>query len=667
MISAGVHTPTAKTQDALHGKHPQTGAQRDPVFDTPAVGTHFPPHTEHRPFTTSDVRRAIQKTAPATSAGGTGLSFQHLKELIRRDGTDPNRWLGRALAQFAGHVARGELPELSSAWFAGAPLTPLRKRDGGVRPIAVGETLRRLVGMLLNGRVALRARALLSPSQLGVATPGGSEAIVHAVRHRIALHGDDDRIALLKLDFCNAFNLINRDAIMRTVRVHFPELYGYVHTCYAREEDPFLWCGELLLRSRTGCQQGDPLGPLLFSLVLYDLLSTAPPLPPSEEDGTCALACRFMFYLDDGLAIGPHAALQHYLTFLSSPTASSHGLHLSMEKCKVWGPTASELETWCAYSCDIAQSYTASTRIMQVPVGGGEQVTEQLLDDVRSLKPYFAALAEIEDAHVAVTLLRSCFSSCRVMYWLRVTPPRCAASAAALFDMYVAEAFRDLVGGDVADDFMPELHLPVRSTHPNFGVGLSSAVAVAPAAYLPSSSLVQTIPQHFTPYLSQTPLSSHSEILEAVADWHSRIAEDKRMSAHELLDSSPRQKTLTAPVFDEIFTRIPRGNLRRRAHRASLGLPHAKAWLSCPPSPSLRTHIAGRDFRVSMRYHCHLPLFDSSFECPRRGCSVQVGMYGDHLFHCRKGVNNSNAPVLWRHDSFVHELASVLRQANLSP
>ena len=191
LVSDGVHASTADTHAALRGKHPQTRAPDDALFAAPAVGSHFPPAARHRPFTSAEVRRAIDNTAPATSAGGSGLSFQHLKELIRRDGTDPNRGLGHALANFADLVASGQLPPAVTAWFAGAPLTPLRKRDGGVRPVAVGETLRRLVGMLLNRRVAQRASALLGGSQLGVAVPGGSEAIVHAVRHRISSHGHE--------------------------------------------------------------------------------------------------------------------------------------------------------------------------------------------------------------------------------------------------------------------------------------------------------------------------------------------------------------------------------------------------------------------------------------------------------------------------------------------
>ena len=42
------------------------------------------------------------------------------------------------------HLLSGKAPSCLAPWLCGAPLTALRKKGGGVRPIAVGEVLRRL-------------------------------------------------------------------------------------------------------------------------------------------------------------------------------------------------------------------------------------------------------------------------------------------------------------------------------------------------------------------------------------------------------------------------------------------------------------------------------------------------------------------------------------------
>ena len=61
----------------------------------------------------------------------------------------------------------------------GASLTALNK-DGGVRPIAVGCTLRRLVGKIASTAVIDRMGTFLSPLQLGYGTPLGAETAVHS-------------------------------------------------------------------------------------------------------------------------------------------------------------------------------------------------------------------------------------------------------------------------------------------------------------------------------------------------------------------------------------------------------------------------------------------------------------------------------------------------------
>ena len=58
---------------------------------------------------------------------------------------------------------------------------------------------------------------------------------------------------------------------MREVRHHFPGIAPWVEWCYLSPTHLFFNDGELLA-SQTGVQQGDPLGPLLFSLALRCIL-----------------------------------------------------------------------------------------------------------------------------------------------------------------------------------------------------------------------------------------------------------------------------------------------------------------------------------------------------------------------------------------------------------
>jgi hypothetical protein len=90
-----------------------------------------------------------------------------------------------ALVSAVNKLASGRAPSSFATWLCGAPLTALAKPNGGVRPIAVGEVIRRLVAKCLMARVKQSAQALLAPLQMGVAVQGGAEAIIHTTRRLV--------------------------------------------------------------------------------------------------------------------------------------------------------------------------------------------------------------------------------------------------------------------------------------------------------------------------------------------------------------------------------------------------------------------------------------------------------------------------------------------------
>ena len=92
-------------------------------------------------------------------------------------------------------------------------LTTLKKKDGGIRPVAVGNVIRCLAANVGCYAVSRAASHELLPIQLGVSVKGGAEATVHAVRIFITNNIDsNDHKVIVKLDMMNA--LTQFDATM---------------------------------------------------------------------------------------------------------------------------------------------------------------------------------------------------------------------------------------------------------------------------------------------------------------------------------------------------------------------------------------------------------------------------------------------------------------------
>ena len=144
--------------------------------------------------------------------------------------------------------------------------------------------------------------------QYGVACPAGAEKVIRGIRSCIQEHWKDDNFTVCKVDMSNAFNLVSRQALLEEYAVHLQELLPWVGWCYGSH--PTLWHPLGQLSSETGVQQGDPLGPLLFSLVLHKLVLSI------AQDKDCLSLLSNRWYLDDGVLSGHSQAVTRAVTLI---------------------------------------------------------------------------------------------------------------------------------------------------------------------------------------------------------------------------------------------------------------------------------------------------------------------------------------------------------------
>ena len=129
------------TLATLRKKHPPTHPRSCPP-QPPDNSTPIETLTE------TEVRSAILSFPNGSAGGPDGLRPQHLKDLTCSSAGMGGRDLISSLLNFANMAMKGNIPSMFQSSFFGASLIALNKKDGGIRPIAVGTTLRHLVASL---------------------------------------------------------------------------------------------------------------------------------------------------------------------------------------------------------------------------------------------------------------------------------------------------------------------------------------------------------------------------------------------------------------------------------------------------------------------------------------------------------------------------------------
>ena len=247
LLSDGLCPTSATTARQLRALHPLASAPNcGPLSALPMAAY----------FSEEDVKRCLQSFPRDTAAGPSALRAQHLQDALSP--AHSSAFLEQ-LTSVVQLLSRGEAPDLVAPHLAGASLAAVPKPKGGIRPIAVGEILRRLRGKCLCAAVKEQAEKFFAPAQVGVACSLGVDSAVHTARAWTTRSSSDQSKGLIKLDFSNAFNCIDREKVLQRTRAHFPKLARWAQWCYGRHSN--LVFGSYNLNSECGVQQGDPSDP----------------------------------------------------------------------------------------------------------------------------------------------------------------------------------------------------------------------------------------------------------------------------------------------------------------------------------------------------------------------------------------------------------------------
>jgi len=376
-------------------------------------------------FTSDEIRLSIMTANPGSSPGLSGLSILHLQQALRYGGgLGPTllaslAWLGTAL-----YAEEERLPAIFWYFHSAAQLTALGEK---VRPIACGDTLRRVFGRTYCRLNAQRfAQRLQAGGQYGVGVAGGVEIIATMARLIYEAEG-----TTLSIDCVNAFNSLKRSAIFPEVAAHAGDCYAYATRLIGAERQPVLLFGldgeaePAVIMSAQGVQQGDPLGPLLFALALQPVL-----LAFRQEHPSLALPA----YLDDLMLMALSGnSLRNELSassqgfqWLQDHLENRLGLQVNLGKTHLLVPENGILGAGEAAEqvvCDTFGAIIRPTdcigdatageqvlRVTGVPIGCRTKVQQAATDVLRAPETELLVreIARSRDTHMAYTLLRVC-------------------------------------------------------------------------------------------------------------------------------------------------------------------------------------------------------------------------------------------------------------------
>ena len=134
-------------------------------------------------------------------------------------------------------LLNADVPDHARILLSSSHHTALRKKDGGIRPIAVGNGFRHLASKVGYATVTPSLARQLSPTQIGVGIQGACEAAVPSIHRYVIDHiasGQSHQNRLIdKFDLKNALSTVRRDHLLRVCSQRALPIARLAHLSYS--------------------------------------------------------------------------------------------------------------------------------------------------------------------------------------------------------------------------------------------------------------------------------------------------------------------------------------------------------------------------------------------------------------------------------------------------
>ena len=590
--------------DALRLKHPEPGETSEeacPSYDDL-------PDLIDLDITGGHIQMVARSLRGGAGPGGSDAAAW--QDWLLRYGAHSER-LRDSVAHLARTMANSPVPwEYIRALMANR-LIALDKCPG-VRPIGIGESLRRVLGKAVMLVAGADVQIACGADQLCAGLEAGIEAAIHSL-NSIFDEQKDAGWGVLLLDASNAFNALNRKAALWQARHLWPRGCRFLFNTYKGWAALVLTGSNCLLYSKEGTTQGDPLSMAFYAIGLLPLIRDLKDLQRwiqvwYADDSNCAGRLELLrVWLDTLIRKGP--------IFGYFPEPSKSAIVVASEFVQ----EAQDLFD------DLGVRVTTSHRLLGGHIGSTEGCSEFVKRKVDSWSDCVSRLADVavlqpQDAYAAVTK-----SLTFEWNFLQRVISGCGPAFQPVEDKLVQCFIPSLFGSEVSIEERSLFELPVKYA----GLALANPTSTATSAY--SSSL-----------------KAAGHMRDAIVG-----CVDMDIGCHRSCVTSARLEARNCRRQDhqDQFGLSIQGfsESKQRTIRRAIDHPIG-AWLSVLPCPKNDSVLSPREFRDGLAIRYQKPLLQMPGTCD--GCGA--------LFSLEHGLNCANGGNLIRRHNEVRDVTGQL-------
>ena len=305
---------TTETRLDLTAKHPPAA----PLFAEALMTGTMPPDVHPSLF--ACINGSLIKKCCLRTKGGAGVSQQ--EDSFWHKATTGFKEVSTSLCNALAAVTR----RLATEYVDPTSVSALLANRGiavdkcpGLRPIGVGEIVRRIIGKVIMTVTSVDVQQAVGCLQLCGGQAAGVEAAVHAMRE---FFENDDTDAFLLIDADNAFNRINRGVALWNIQFICPSMKVILINFYRSATRIFLQDGAEIfeLLSCEGTTQGCPLAMAMYALALVPLVNQAKSV------------CKQVWFADDASGCDKLSNLLKWYRLLYT-LGPSYGYFVNPAKC----------------------------------------------------------------------------------------------------------------------------------------------------------------------------------------------------------------------------------------------------------------------------------------------------------------------------------------------